>query len=332
MDDFTQTVVAMNNFCEEIGRNPLLVQGAGGNISVKHERKLYVKASGKRLAEANNEDIFVTVDLHNQLSLCEQGDFRVRWECSNKLSNRPSIETILHAVLPQRFVLHLHAINSLSVLVCRTPEVFFADRLSSEFVWQLVPYKKPGPELGKEIYVRINESSNTNLFLLKNHGVVLAANSLDELMSLLDLFEEKTLVSRLNGSEVEAAPSISLPASLQNYKWSKSSLINSLALNQLYWDRLQTSWALYPDHVVFLGAQPNCIKANQLHRSKTTANFLFVNGLGTLERQDNSKAEFEQLRCYANTITRISRGQEIDTLNHAEIAELLDWDAEKYRQ
>ena len=112
MDDFTQTVVAMNNFCEEIGRNPLLVQGAGGNISVKHERKLYVKASGKRLAEANNEDIFVTVDLHNQLSLCEQGDFRVRWECSNKLSNRPSIETILHAVLPQRFVLHLHAINS----------------------------------------------------------------------------------------------------------------------------------------------------------------------------------------------------------------------------
>ena len=57
-----------------------------------------------------------------------------------------------------------------------------------------------------------------------------------------------------------------------------------------------------------------------------------MNGLGTLERQDNSKAEFEQLRCYANTITRISRGQEIDTLNHAEIAELLDWDAEKYRQ
>ena len=123
-----------------------------------------------------------------------------------------------------------------------------------------------------------------------------------------------------------------MPAPIQKYNWSKSSLINSLALNQLYWDRLQTSWALYPDHVVFLGARPNCIEANQLYRGKKTSNFLFVNGLGTLERQDISKAEFEQLRCYADTISRIPLGQEIDTLDHFEIAELLDWDAEKYRQ
>jgi len=49
----------LNNLSARIGRQPLLVQGAGGNTSLKDNNILWVKASGKWLAEAGNENIFV---------------------------------------------------------------------------------------------------------------------------------------------------------------------------------------------------------------------------------------------------------------------------------
>ena len=39
------------------------MQGAGGNISWKDDKELWVKASGKWIADAKKEEIFVKVDL-----------------------------------------------------------------------------------------------------------------------------------------------------------------------------------------------------------------------------------------------------------------------------
>ena len=46
-----------------VGRDMTLVQGAGGNTSVKEGDVLWVKASGAWLSEADKRDIFVPVDL-----------------------------------------------------------------------------------------------------------------------------------------------------------------------------------------------------------------------------------------------------------------------------
>jgi hypothetical protein len=46
-----------------VGRNMLLVQGAGGNSSIKDGDVLWVKASGTWLADADAKDIFVPVSL-----------------------------------------------------------------------------------------------------------------------------------------------------------------------------------------------------------------------------------------------------------------------------
>ena len=46
-----------------VGRNILLVQGAGGNSSLKDDDVLWVKASGTWLADAEAKDIFVPVAL-----------------------------------------------------------------------------------------------------------------------------------------------------------------------------------------------------------------------------------------------------------------------------
>ncbi len=53
-------------FCElsaDLGRNPLLVQGAGGNTSIKEDGLLWVKASGTWLSEATEKKTMVAVDL-----------------------------------------------------------------------------------------------------------------------------------------------------------------------------------------------------------------------------------------------------------------------------
>ena len=57
---------SVRKFCATIGENPLLVQGAGGNVSWKEDATLWIKASGTWLAEAMTDEIFVQVDIFHQ--------------------------------------------------------------------------------------------------------------------------------------------------------------------------------------------------------------------------------------------------------------------------
>ena len=53
----------ISQMCADLGKDPLLVQGAGGNVSWKENETLWIKGSGTWLANANNEDIFVPVNV-----------------------------------------------------------------------------------------------------------------------------------------------------------------------------------------------------------------------------------------------------------------------------
>ena len=46
-----------------IGADPLLIQGAGGNTSIKDGGVMWIKASGTLLADALSRDVFVACDL-----------------------------------------------------------------------------------------------------------------------------------------------------------------------------------------------------------------------------------------------------------------------------
>jgi len=46
-----------------VGRDPLLVQASNGNTSIKLDGILWIKASGKWLARARQEEIFVPLGL-----------------------------------------------------------------------------------------------------------------------------------------------------------------------------------------------------------------------------------------------------------------------------
>ena len=91
-----------------LGADPLLIQGPGGNTSVKQGEAMWIKASGTLLADATDRSIFVEVDLPRLNEAIERGDPKA--DQAEEFARvpgglRPSIETSLHAVFPHRIVL-----------------------------------------------------------------------------------------------------------------------------------------------------------------------------------------------------------------------------------
>jgi len=130
-------------YCAAIGSDPMLVQGAGGNVSWKDGDTLWIKASGTWLAQAAEKDIFVPVDLAMLRDAIAGDDFTVTPTVCGESMLRPSIETLLHALMPQRVVLHLHAVEVLAHLVRASWQADFAALLDRSVEWTAVPYKNP---------------------------------------------------------------------------------------------------------------------------------------------------------------------------------------------
>ena len=87
-----------------IGADPLLIQAAGGNTSVKEGGAMWIKASGTLLAEALTRDVFVPVDLAAMREALNAGAPSADRPSEFLLSPsplRPSAETCLHAVFPE---------------------------------------------------------------------------------------------------------------------------------------------------------------------------------------------------------------------------------------
>ena len=140
---------ALRDVSARVGRDIELVQGAGGNTSLKLDDVLWVKASGAWLAEAEERDIFVPVDLAGALRALEQGIEKMP-VADPAATLRPSIETSLHALMPHRVVLHVHAVNTIAWSACVGAETEMALRLQG-LAWARVPYRRPGLPLSQAV-------------------------------------------------------------------------------------------------------------------------------------------------------------------------------------
>ena len=120
----------VEKFCVKIGSDPLLVQGAGGNISWKEKDVLWVKASGKCMINAEKEDIFVPVNLCKIRNEIKAHNYTFNIQTLNTSKLRPSIETVLHGLMPHKVVLHIHAVEVLSYLVAENYSELLNDILN----------------------------------------------------------------------------------------------------------------------------------------------------------------------------------------------------------
>lgn len=164
-----------------LGGEKALVMYGGGNTSVKlrenGEDILYVKGSGADLAHVTEKD-FSPVRLaavrplieRDAMSNAEMGA-HFRAALTNPQAPRPSIETILHAALPFKWVEHTHADAVLAVADTDHGERHIRAALGDAVV--IVPYRHSGFELAKachDVFSR-EATAGTIGMVLMHHGI-----------------------------------------------------------------------------------------------------------------------------------------------------------------
>ncbi|HEV7320230.1 MAG TPA: class II aldolase/adducin family protein [Ensifer sp.] len=333
---------ALLDLSARVGADPLLVQGAGGNTSIKEGGTLWIKASGLWLAQARQRDVMVPVALDDLLDALERGDPATEKAQDfviaerNPSGLRPSIETTVHALMPQKVVVHVHCVETIATAVQTNGAAIVAERLAG-FPHVFVPYARPGLPLARAIAERLQD--NTSVLVLGNHGLVVAANNVIDAAILLT-----DVTRRLTGARrpAPAADLVSLGrlAVDSDYRLPEDVSLHAVAAD-LDSCRLAAGGSLYPDHVIFLGkgvvvAAPGetalTIEAKRRAAGESLPPLLLFPGKGVLVQKEISAGAFAMARCLADVTARIPTDARLRYLTEAENAELLGWDAEKYRQ
>ena len=321
----------INRYCEKLGSNRLFVQGAGGNISWKDSDNLWIKASGMWLIDAPGKNIFVPVDLIHILQQVQNKNYSFDIKSLEASDLRPSIETILHAILPHKIVLHIHAVEILALLVNNDYEKILHTYFADKYICGYVDYKKPGPELAREVNNVVNKRSNVQIIFLQNHGIVVGGNTINEIDLIL-----KDLISTINNSQTilskkEKINYLSLPK-ISGYEAIKDSELHNLAIDYNCYQHVLLHWPLYPDHVVFLNMKPFCYDCiNDFLLSDENPDLLFIKNIGVYVSAEFSLAKEEQLRCFYDVIIRIRSNYNLNILDQASVEALINWDSEQYR-
>jgi len=321
-----------------LGSNLDWVQGAGGNTSVKDNGVLWVKASGFWLADAQNKNIFVPLKLNEVLPLISKGldDLSSARISGNQYDDlRPSIETTLHALMPHRFVIHLHSVNVISYAILNQGKKILKDKLDG-INWLWVPYVRPGLPLSKMLY-KLN-ASKFDVLILGNHGLVIGADTKDIATKMLKEVEKRLSRSINKSFYFSDKEKLLNLAKNSEYKLPKYDFCHFLAKDSLSLELLVKN-PIYPDHVIFIGPGPMTIvliddlNDNFLEKSfRFKKRVLIIKDFGVLVHKDFSENGEEILHCLASVLIRCFPNKKINHLKPDQELELLGWDAEKYRK
>lgn len=340
MIDITgNTEIEVKDFCSLIGKDPCLVQGAGGNVSWKDNNILWVKASGTSLADASNKDIFVPVDLLSLREAIALDDFNFKPKVIGDSKLRPSIEAVLHGLMSQKVVVHIHSISSLIHLVQENADKILKKLIDTSISWGYVDYFKPGADLARAVSTTLKTDESLEVIFLQNHGIVVGGEDMKRVSYLINKldnllgrgkFKELSLETSRNNNQLLKKSNI------DGFFFSKNNFLQLLIKDQNLFSLLMRSWALFPDHVVFLGEKPFVVNdENELSNHKKDLKnipFIFIKNVGILQNSQATNTQIEQLECYVNVILNMNSSLKQRTLSDSEIDELLNWDAEVYRQ
>jgi len=176
-----------------IGAEPTLVLHGGGNTSVKSVYKnvlgqsveaVFVKASGYDLAHIVPEG-FCGLDLDYIKSLralkelaTEAMADEMRTHLLNAHSATPSIEGLMHAFIPKKYVDHTHADAILALTNRKGGAKAVREALGKDVI--IINYVIPGFELGKAVADAFDASPNSKGMVLMKHGLVTWGDSAKE--------------------------------------------------------------------------------------------------------------------------------------------------------
>jgi rhamnose utilization protein RhaD (predicted bifunctional aldolase and dehydrogenase) len=288
MNKALENLIRISN---ETGVDPTLVQGGGGNTSVKTDdgQYMYIKASGTALKDMNAKEGWRRLRLDFARSVVQDETLakmepqrrepevvnRLLLACDDKIKSvaRPSVEAHLHAWL-DTCVIHLHpsaagAYHNAKNGRAKLEKLFKDEPLPP--LW--VPYTDPGFMLAKRI-ARLVENYQSKfgkspaILFLHKHGLFITAKTADGALRLV-----RRVIKRCNNPLKQPKAGIAKPVSEE--KISDAKLCIERALSEATGEHT-TIWYYTNDPIADFMRQKDAQK--MLKGSLTPDELVYANG------------------------------------------------------
>jgi|GEM_PF-2440550 len=370
---FNDVIHAFVAVCDLVSDSVDMIQAGGGNASAKFEKDgqvmMLIKASGFLMSEVDAEKGYTQIQLDKvqnilldvnagNLSIDDDVAINLRIAEANIGKFRPSIETFLHAIMTQKYILHVHALTTLVY----ASSIKFLDDMANQWTVNAlgiktlyVPYEKPGIHLAMAMLNGIDQYKIINgvepdIIILQNHGLIVASEDPDKLLSLI--------------SEIEVAikAHMDLPKSFGKV-YSDQRLIKKAINDVVKKTRIfvranedrdlinyREGMPSFPDALVFCGLEPLVIQTVTEENTRESFN-LVIDGVKQYVEKYGDYPKVIQLNAHLffcgesikkclevqdvlkiQGILRRELGDTLVTLTQEQAYTLLNWEAESYRK
>lgn len=359
-----ETLIKVSN---RYGSDVEYVIAGGGNTSWKSDTFMFVKGSGTELSTIT-ETGFVKVDLKKldniwsktySLDMDEREEEVLKDLMDSRFpgenDKRPSVETLLHALLPYTFVVHTHPaiINGLTCSQKGKEKVL--EMFGNKALW--IPVTNPGYILSKEVKDRIEEFVKSGkdypeMIFLQNHGVFVYGNSIDhidaiysnmidKIKSSVNVFpnSEPVLVNTVKAIEVSTIIKETI-TNVEVVEFANKDILSFIESEKSF---APLKLSLTPDHIVYYGFKPVYSKGvdtlradiqNFIKETGVNPRLVVVSGIGAFAFNTTKSLAEKAKQLFIDDV-KIAKYCEsfggVQFMPKDKIDFIRNWEAEKYR-
>jgi len=354
------------------GSNEEFVLAGGGNTSFKDNNTLYVKGSGAALSEIKPEQ-FVIMNLEQLLGIVEREYSQSKSHSKKEEealfdmmaarlpgeeNKRPSVECVLHAMFPYKYVLHVHPalINGLTCSLNGKNDC--NSIFGNKVIW--IDLIKPGFTLAQtcnrifKIYE--NETGKyPQIVILQNHGIFVAADTVEEIDKLMELVTTGLSAVINERPDFEAADydknlASSIALTLKGLYSSDNSSVVLFCTNKQVKEFVAgkeafkpVSKPFTPDHIVNCKDEPLFVESADDIRKEFEAytskkgympKIVAVKGLGFFALSENQKNAERAKALFLDTMKIATYAKSfggVNPLDEEFTSFILNWEVEAYR-
>ncbi len=329
-------IASLLDLSARIGCDPLLAQASNGNTSVKIDGVLWIKASGKCLANAMQEEMLVPIDLAEAKESI-RNKMEIWQNHARKNQLRPSIETAMHAVLRRRVVIHVHSINTIAWAIRQDGPMQLKERLAG-LHWQWVPYASSGIPLAREIAKIVADAPETDVLILGNHGLVICGNECDAAEELLCEVERRLAIIPRRCPEPDGTV-LAMIARFSPWRFPDVDSLHALGTDAVS-RRILKGGILYPCQAIFLGLTmpllPPAVLVSELRErlngGDKAQTFVVVERGGVMINDKMTSAERATLIGLVQVTQRTEESARLRYLNGEEVADVLSKSAHGHKE
>ena len=242
-ETYFQSVDELLFLSKYFGQSTSNIQGPGGNISIKNENLMFIKSSGAILGNMTYESGYCLVDNCECLQMIDSRTDNIK---TTKMfgNGTPSMETYFHSFM-KKYTVHLHFTLS---------NIFLCSNAPTELVvghnhHKVIDYFIPGLELALEI--KKEYEAETDIYFLKNHGVIITADTLEEVLEYYNSIFFSLIQSGISDEnrELFGRERIAMELNLQIHNNGGSKVVRPMNISA---EAIENRIECFPDMAVFI--------------------------------------------------------------------------------